>query len=199
MPSPGGSVLPADAVEWTLVNSRRKENRTYQQVELSIEGEARLLSLAREAGRILTEAQVDWPRIGRMIDTGEWEWDYLLEMLGLVQEKAPHLIAESTLTFLGIFPTDENGQPNPKYNDERAFIHGAVNFTRWVDMIQTFIAQNDYRRLAVPFGKALNLWNQQPAPAAQTESSQAPSTPSSEPDTATAIPAGSPATTPSAS
>lgn len=154
MPSEATTV--PTTVEWTLRNARRKDERHYEQSELSIEGEARLLGIARQAGDVLTAADFDWDRLTEMFEPGKpMDWPYVFRLLDLVIERAPDIITDMALVLLGIFPTTEDGQPNPQYNDERAFIRGAVNTSRFSAMLQVFADQNDYRRLAGPFWNRL--------------------------------------------
>lgn len=140
-------------VEWSLRNQRRKDTRHYEQTELSIEGEARLLSLARRTGEVLqNEAGLDFDRIADMFSPdSKLDWGYIYHLADVVLERAPEIVTDATLVMFSIFPTEEDGTPNKNYEDERLFVRGAINLSKFSAILQVFAEQNDYRRLAGPF------------------------------------------------
>lgn len=140
--------------EWRLqkkVRGGEPEERTYEQSELSIEGEARLLGMARKIGTLLKARDFDLAKLATMVNTGEPDWDLIVDALALITEEAPKVVAESVLILLSIFPTQEDGSPNPDYADHEQFIRHSVNSAKFHDMLRVFITQNDYQRLARPF------------------------------------------------
>ena len=179
MPTPADSGPIAPVVEWQLKSKGAEgETRTYEQSELSIEGEARLLGMARKIGAVLKDADFDLGKVSNMIDsTDPVDWDIILDGVALVVENAPDLVGESTLILLGIFPTDEDGSPNPAYAEHLIFIKRTVNTAKFSDMLRVFIAQNDYERIARP------LWNRFAQAATPTPTP----TPDSPPPTGTEV------------
>lgn len=151
-------------VEWTLTNPRAPKEartRTYEQAELSLAGEARLLGLARTVGQALSSEEVDLNRLAIMFDRGDIDWDLVLEMLGMLSEVMPDALAEFALICFGIFPSDEHHQRNDRWEDEREFLKEALNLSKVAAIMQTFAAQNDYVRLARPFWDRLIQRGQQ--------------------------------------
>jgi len=137
-------------VEWKLTHKRTGQERTFTQTELSIMGEARLLSWARHVGNLLKEKEFDWGALGSSLD-GDLDWNLILEVLGILAEEGPEQIVESTCILLGLYTTNEDGTPNTTFADDKAFLMGSVNFHIWVDMVRVFSEQNEYQRLARPF------------------------------------------------
>jgi len=150
------AVIPP-SVEWTLRNARTKDVRVYEQSELSIEGEARLIVLGRRLGDVLTEGGYSWNDIPDVLgdESRAGDWAKGVEMVTYLAQYAPDLIAEAATVLLGVYPTNEDGSRNADYESERVFLRGALNVTRFVDMVRIFIAQNDYQRLIAPFSQTL--------------------------------------------
>jgi hypothetical protein len=156
MPDKGSAVFPA-TVEWTLRNPRTQETRTFEQAELTIEGEARLLALVQQTARILSETAFPWDKLSALFDPAATaiDWPAAAEMLGTVAAQLPEVVAEAACIFLSVYPQNEDGSRNPAYDVDKRFLRSALNFTRFVDIIKVFAEQNDYQRLSLPFGKAL--------------------------------------------
>lgn len=161
-----GSAVAVTTVEWRLYNPRRKESRTYEQAELTIEGEARLVGLARKVGAVLADAGYTFGQLGEFFDdtrtdpeTGEpvgVDWPKALTLIEHVAQYAPDLIGDAMTVFFGIFPTNEDGSPNPDFDDHRLFLRGAVNIAKVTDVTRVFLAQNEYSRLIGPFSATLS-------------------------------------------
>jgi len=163
--------------EWNLKSTIRPpkgqpaEERKYEQGELSIEGEARLLGQARKIGAILKDRNFNLDAISVMVNTGEPNWDVIFEAMTIVTEEVPRLIGESACVLLGVFPTLEDGTPNPEYEDHERFLRNALNTAKFVDMLMVFVDQNDYKRLARPFwGRVRQESGSQPETAGSPES-----------------------------
>lgn len=145
-----------DAVSWTFRNARSKEQRTYEQTELSLEGDARILGIGRHVLLQLNEGAVPWERLRSMFDEdAQLDWKLLLDVVGLTVEQAPTAVAEVVATLMGIFPTNEDGGRNPDYDGEVRFLRGALNISRVVDVLKVAATQNDYQRLLAPFSGTL--------------------------------------------
>lgn len=141
---------------WQLRNVRTKESRAYDQSELSIEGEARLLTLVRDAGAKLNEDGFDWQALIDLFEPSkDMDWFGATKLLGVVAAQLPDVVAEAATIFLGVYPTNEDGSRNADFEGEKRFIKGAVKFTTFIDMVKTFAEQNDYQRLADPIGAIL--------------------------------------------
>jgi hypothetical protein len=154
MPVPGTAATP-ETVDWTLRNPRTKEVRHYEQNELTIEGEARLIGILRTAAVALREHAFTWPQLESLFDEGPFQYDLALDLVGAVTSYAPDLLVDAALVFVGVFPTDENGQPNAEYEQHRTFVKGSLKIAMVVDMIRTFAAQNDIARMLAPFSSTL--------------------------------------------
>jgi hypothetical protein len=151
-----GPAVAPPVVEWRFRNARLGEERTYQQTELSIEGEARLIGIATRVGETLRGAGYTWGQIGDMFDTeNDTGLDQLLGLVVNVAPAAPDLVTDATCVLLGLYPTDEWGKANRDFDNDRAFIKSTVNTTRFSEMLQILLLQNDYQRLIRPFSKSL--------------------------------------------
>jgi hypothetical protein len=177
---------PSDrrAVEWTL--STEDETRTYTQKPLTIFGEGRALALVRKIGDVVLseQADIDLSAIGRMIDEGDIDWAVVLKVLELIGEQGPELIVDSTCLMLGIFPVIKGGEPNPEYDNHWDFIGRSIRFAMWTEMVQTFITQNDYQRLARPF--FTRIWEQMQTTFQQTVATGA--APTTDPSPSSPVP-----------
>lgn len=150
------SVALPDVKTWELRDPKTGETRTFEQTELSIEGEVRLVQLAGLTIKRLNEQGFPWEEVSRMFDdTQTLDWAKASEVLTLAIAEVPELAAESCSILFGLFPTDDNGIRNPQYDDDKKFIRKSVNFTRWIDILTLFTEQNDYKRLARPFSLAV--------------------------------------------
>ncbi len=170
-PGPVGRV-----VDWKLTKGRGNdiEERTYEQRELSIEGEARLLGMARQIGVVLKESDVNLAQFSDMVKTGNPDWQVIFDALTLIVEHAPRLLAETVLTLLGIFPTLDDGSPNTKYDDDVKFIRATVNTAKVHDMARVFVEQNEYERIARPFwNRFVNEAESEPTESTRTGASPA--------------------------
>jgi hypothetical protein len=152
-----GSAIIPPTVEVRLQHKRTKAWRTYEQTELAIEGEARLLGLIHHTGVALTASDFPWDLLGQLFSdaSASIDWQKAITLLGSVSIAAPNAVADSALIFFGIYPVNEDGTPNTAYDDHRAFIKGALTFTGWTGLVRTFTEQNDYQRLITPFAQAL--------------------------------------------
>ena len=79
------------------------------------------------------------------------DWELILELVGLLAEVLPDLLADFALVCFGIFPSDEDRQRNEKYEGEHAFLRDTLNIAKVHDIMGVFAEQNDYLRLARPF------------------------------------------------
>lgn len=172
MPDELGSAALGATVEWRLYNPRRKETRTFEQGELSIEGEARLIGLARKFGTVLGEAGYTFGELGALMDgEGATDWPKALGLIEAVASFAPDLVADAVTVLFGIFPTNEDGTPAADYEDTRLFLRGAVNSAKVNDIFRAFIALNQYARLVGPFSATLaEAMDAYAAPAASASS-----------------------------
>jgi hypothetical protein len=172
-----GSATFPEVVEWTLRNKRTNEERRYEQTELTIEGEARLLGIVQKVAANLTAEGFPFDKLSTLFDVDRpIDWVLAAELLGMVSGELPDVVSDTTCLFFGILPTLEDGTRNPEFESERRFIRGAMTFSRWVDIVQVFASQNDYQRLAAPFGKALAMGVQMGTPESPmlTESAASP-------------------------
>lgn len=149
------AVVPTVA-EVTLRNARTKVTRIFEQVELSIEGEARLVSMGPKVAQVLDESGRTWTEL-QDVFTNVISTDYKVvwDLLTVSATYAPDLVADLGTILLGIYPTDEAGAPNPDFEADRTFLRGALNIRQMVELFATFVAQNDYRRILAPFGLTL--------------------------------------------
>ena len=172
LPEPG-PIPPS--VEWKLVrrSGADSEERTYTQSELSIEGEARILGMGTKIGALLKEKDFDINRIANMIQSeGDLDWDAIFEAITLVTENAPALVAETALTFVSIFPTSDDGTPNREYDDHQKFMRGAINVSKFTQMVRVFVAQNDWERMARPFWNRATPQRTDPDPTSETSTQE---------------------------
>lgn len=143
-------------VEWTLQNPRTKETRTFTQTELMLEGETRLLGLVRRVAHLMRNSGITLEQLQALFaEDATLDWDLAMNLLDIASEQVPEIIAESAVIFCGVYPTDVDGKPDKDYDPTIRFMKQSLNFLRWTDMVRAFAAQNDYRRLARPFSRAL--------------------------------------------
>lgn len=151
---PETSVGVPEVRQWTLRNKRSSETRQFEQSELTIEGETRLLAIVHEI--VTSVDDFPWEKIPPLFDEDRpIDWAVVIDLLGLVSKQLPDAIADVTCVFLGIYPTHEDGSADPEYDVTKRFIRGAIKLTDVVEMVRTFTQQNDYQRLADPIGAIL--------------------------------------------
>jgi hypothetical protein len=144
-------------VEWELRSARTKAVRTFEQSELSIEGEARLVSLGRKLAVALGEMGYTLDELASVLNDEErTDWQFIFEVLTKAADYVPDLAADFGTVLLGIYPTEEDGTPNGAFETDRRFLRSALNMRTLVEMLQVFTVQNDYRRVLAPFGRTLS-------------------------------------------
>lgn len=140
---------------WELRN-RAGETRTFEQAELSIEGEVRIIQLAGATVKRLNDQGFPWDEVARIFDeTQQINWAQASDVLMLAIAEIPELVAESCAILFGLYPVDEKGVRNKDYDSDKLYIRQSVNFTRWIEILTVFTEQNDYQRLARPFSLAV--------------------------------------------
>lgn len=167
-----------------LPATRRWEfsGRTYEQSELTIDGEAQLLSLMARVLRTLAAKGFPFERVLEVThDDGSIDMDVIGELLPQILMEVPEFASESAVIMFGIFPVDEEGKQNAEYDTTKRLLRRSIKFTSWLEMIELFLQQNDYRRLAAPFMLALMRIVKQSVQAAPTETPEVVSPPSEEP------------------
>lgn len=168
-----GSATFPEPREWQLRSTRTREIRIFQQMELSIEAEAKLIGLVYRVAAKLTEADFPWDKLASLFDytpaapvaegaalpaeppLGPIDWPIAIQMLASVAEVTPEAVVDSVCLFLAIHADNPDGTPNTSYDETRRYLKDALSFTIWIEMIKTFAKQNDYERLVSPFGRAL--------------------------------------------
>ncbi len=149
------SVAIPEVKAWSL-RDKTGTTRTFEQSELTIDGEVRLFQLSASTIQHLNKANFPWDEATKIVDEyGEWDWIKAAELLTLAVSELPELVSESVCIFFGLAPFNEDGSRNTTYESDKLFVRRSISFTRWVDILQVFIEQNDYNRLARPFGSAL--------------------------------------------
>jgi hypothetical protein len=188
--------------EWTF---RRKapdgaeEERHYTQQELTIDGELQLFAIANRSVSALSDAEFPFHRLGELFraesvsKVGDVDWALASEMLSHAAGAAPLMVAEVAATMLGQHATDGRGRRDPAFDEEVAFLRQAMHLSDFVDMVETFVAQNEVERLRRPLARAWRAFLERGAGAEAALLSLGSST--SSPATATAPPASSAATT----
>lgn len=154
---------------WTIPLRPRPgvEQRTYEQRELSMDGEARLFSLLAQTAERLRKDGFDFGALINMFPDVDpdnptaalsqyerLDFGALAGMLGKVAEAAPFLLSEGAATLLGIFPVDYMGNRNTKYREEVAFLRQNLHLSDVVEMLEVAWSQNDTKRLLSPFVRA---------------------------------------------
>lgn len=148
--------------EWEFsVRPRRgpgePEIRKFWQSELSLDGEVYLMKLVQKAGQILIDNGITPSVFADLeIEGGAINWPLALDLITKVAEQAPAVLSEAASILVGYYPTRRDGTPDPEFAATAAWLREALNSSRVLLMVQTFIGQNDYLRLAGPFVAALN-------------------------------------------
>jgi hypothetical protein len=152
---PSQTVALPDIKTWEL-RDKSGQVRTFEQTELSIEGEVRIVQLAGQTIDRLNKAGFPWDEVAAIFaEEGQIDWARASDILMLVIAEVPEFVAESTCILFGLYPVDENGVRNKDYDADKKFIRQSLNFTRWVEILEVFTEQNDYKRLARPFSMAV--------------------------------------------
>lgn len=143
--------------EWTLRNKRTGEVRTFEQAELTIDGEVALFHLLQRAIVSLSEKGYPFDRLVAAINrpTTEFDWREIADLLGKALYELPSLASEAACVLFGIFPFDENGGRNKDFETEKAYIRKSLDVATLVEIVKVAMEQNDYERLARPFSEAL--------------------------------------------
>ena len=174
-----------DVRQWTFP-ARPRANvtpRTYEQRELTIDGEMQLFSLLSRTVVRLRATGFEFERLGEVFvnpegDTpeeaaaakGTIRWDTAAVLIGQAAEVAPGAIAQLAALLLGIFPVDHQGVRNPGFADEVGFLREHIKMADVMEMLETAAEQNDVRRLTAPFAKARGLWSRYTMPAGPSPS-----------------------------
>lgn len=171
---------------WTFRDPKTNEERTYEQRELTIDGEIQMFSLlSRSLGR-LREVGFPFEDLAKVIPTDasdmeHYDWKAAGDMAAMAALAVPSLASEAMAIMLGMFPVDENGKRDATWNEDVAFIRRSIHVADVVEAIQTFVAQNDVERLQAPFVsliRSVMIRGQQPSPPIDV-AMRAPSTSSS--------------------
>lgn len=190
------SALIRDARQWTFTDKRvdPPESRTYEQAELTIDGETQLFGLiARTVGHL---KDIDFPfeQLGSVVrevpdpdkpDETMQVFDVPLAgaLLGQVASAVPSFLSQAAAVMLGLFPYDDDGRRNTGYDDEVKFLRRSLHLADAAEMIQTFTEQNDIARLRAPFRMAMGTLSSLGTQSPSTSPSTKGSTSSSVPDT----------------
>lgn len=164
---------------------------TYTQGELSIEGEALLLGLATGVLDALAAAAPDGGvALGSLVDDdGNVNVAYAARLITTISAQIPEVAGQALAILFGHYPTDLDDQPNPEFPRLARKLARNVPSTRVIEVIQAFIRQNDYQRLAGPFGElAARLGIELPTAIQAPGQGSAGSSDSPAPDTATPAP-----------
>lgn len=147
-----------DIREWTFTDKRSAESRTFQQAELTIDGEMQAFRLVGDAIAELRAADFPFDRLSDLFpDDGDLtniDLALVHEMLTVIASKASLLLTRGALIMLGVFEFDEDGKRNPEYQDTYKFLRRVLHTADVVEMIETFVQQNDIERLRAPFSRA---------------------------------------------
>jgi hypothetical protein len=137
------------------------ETRTYIQQELTLDGEFHLFNLIAEGVPILKRADFPFERIMDVFPDEDIDASFGPEALAAVADMArvaasvaPDIITRMAAIVLGVFPTDIDRSPNPAYDDHVMFLRSSMKSADVVEMVETFIEQNDIERLRAPFARA---------------------------------------------
>lgn len=150
------AVIPV-TVSWRLRNARTHVEREFEQSELAIEGEARIVGLGRKIGILLNERGYTWAQINDlMTNEADTDWRAVLGLIDLAGDAAPDIVADAATILLGIYPANEDGTPNEAFEADRRFLRSAVSVAKFVEMVDIFRHQNDYARMLAPFGLTLS-------------------------------------------
>lgn len=178
MPQSSSTVAVPDTRTWSLT-SKAGVTKTFEQSELTIDGEVRIVQLANATIQSLNKAGFPWEEVATVVDKqGDWDWAKLSGLLSLAVTEVPEFVSESACILFDISPFDEEGRRNTAYESDKLFIRKSINFAKWIEVMQTFVDQNDYERLIRPFGLALTrtLGTMTATPSRESETSSPPST-----------------------
>lgn len=150
------TVVRPPVTEWVLTIPKTGESRTFYQSELTIDGEVALLSLATRMVGQLVEMDFPLHEVADLQDAdGSLNVPLAAKLTSLAGPIIPPISAESSAIVFGYLPTDDFGRRDPEFDEVQKFIRKALTITRWYDVIQVFMAQNDVNRLIAPFANAL--------------------------------------------
>ena len=140
---------------WEFTNRKTGESRTYEQNELTIDGEVQLFGLINRVILALNERNFPWDRVYALTDPAVGiDWTEVSSLVGLALIEVPSAASEFACIVFGVYPFDEDGKRNKDFDGEKAFIRSCITIPRLTDMLEVFVQQNDYQRLARPFGAA---------------------------------------------
>lgn len=163
------SILSPAVQVWTLTFKKTGEQRDFNQSELTIDGEAALMGLASRAIGELNAQGIPISAIGSMADlNGNVDWGVVTRLFTQASPLIPKLGSEAAAILFGYYPMDEMFKPEADWAPTVKWLRGAITIPLLVDFLQTFVAQNDYKRLSGPFAAAVRA-------AATLGQSQAPS------------------------
>jgi hypothetical protein len=148
--------------QWTFTD-REGKSRTYEQSELTIDGEMQLFGLIARQAVKLRESGFDFAQAGQvLVDVPGGGTDVNIALAGSMLAEAasimPSFISEAAAVLLSIFPVDEQGRRNQTYTDEVAFLRRTMHTADALEMLTTFLEQNDIERLKAPFQMALSTF-----------------------------------------
>lgn len=142
---------------WELVNHAKQEARTYSQTELTIDGEVQLFQLVNRVIDRLNRTGFPWQEVTALFSDDVNEPIDVAKAAGLLtlaMSELPEAAAECACIMFGIFPSDPGAGRNKSFDDDKAFIRSVLKTAQLVDIIQTFVEQNDWERLTRPFARA---------------------------------------------
>jgi hypothetical protein len=132
------------------------ERRTFVQQELTLDGETQLFGLVAEAVPRMQGAGFPFDRIMEIFPDEENQFgpeaiSAVAEMAQTLAVIAPDLVTRAAAVTLGIFPKDIDGKPNRHYDEQVGFLRQSMHTADVVEMFETFVEQNDVKRLQAPF------------------------------------------------
>ena len=181
---------------WTF-RDRDGEERTYEQRELTIDGEIQLFSLIGRSLGKLREVGFPFQDLAKVLPDNttsleNYDWNAAGELAALAAMAIPSLASEAMAIMFGQFPTDEHGRRNAAWTDEVAYLRRVIHVADVVEAADVFTRQNDMERLQAPFSAAIRSLIERgltsPSPYRTAAETQQPSTSSSSADTAPPAP-----------
>lgn len=125
----------------------------YTQGELSIEGEALLIGLATRVLDALAATSPEGLKLGELVNAdGDVNLGASAKLITTVSGQIPSVAGDALAILFGHYPTDLEGQPDPEFASVSRRLARAVPSAKVVDVLAAFVRQNDYQRLAGPFG-----------------------------------------------
>lgn len=161
-------VITPEVREWEFTaksGPAKGEARIFYQSELTIDGEFALLGLVTRAMATLAENDFPIADLGKLqAPDGQLDWEVAGRLASEAAPYVPSLASESSAILFGYFPTDHQNHRSPDYDEVVKFIRSGLTTTRWIDVLNVFSDQNDWKRMSAPFagalrkGVALGLW-----------------------------------------